>query len=66
VLLREAATMTDQAARQTAYEEANALIHDLVPSVPLVHRSPPLLFRSSVTGYTPSPLQTILTRVAKQ
>jgi len=65
-LLREAATLSDQAARAAAYEQANAMIHDTVPSVPLVHRSPPVLFRSNVTGYTPSPLQTILTRVAKQ
>jgi len=37
-----------------------------VPAVPIVHRSPPLLFRSNVVGYTPSPIQQILTGVTKQ
>jgi peptide/nickel transport system substrate-binding protein len=65
-LLREAATLADQAARQSKYEEANQIIHDIVPAVPIVHRSPPLLFRSNVVGYTPSPIQQILTGVTKQ
>ena len=64
-LLREAATLSDQAERQARYEEANVLIRDSVPALPLVHRSPPLLFRSNVTGYTPSPIQTILSGVSK-
>lgn len=65
-LLREAATLSDQAARATQYEEANQMIHDLVPAVPLVHRSPPLVFRSNVQGYVSSPIQTILTGVSKE
>ncbi|MCB0215749.1 MAG: ABC transporter substrate-binding protein [Chloroflexi bacterium] len=65
-LLREAATLSDQAARQAKYEEANQLVHDTLPAMPLVHRSPPLLFRANVSGYTSSPLQTILTGVSKQ
>ena len=65
-LLREAATLSDQAARKTKYEEANQLAHDGVLSVPLVHRTPPLLFRANVTGYTSSPIQTLLTTVTKQ
>jgi len=65
-LLRDAAATTDQAGRQAKYEQANQMIHDLVPAVPLLHRSPPILFRSNVTGYTSSPLQTILTGVSRQ
>ena len=65
-LLKEAATLTDQDARQSRYEEANQLVHDGVLSVPLVHRSPPLIFRSNVTGYVPSPIQTLLTTVSKE
>jgi peptide/nickel transport system substrate-binding protein len=65
-LLREAASETDQAVRQAKYEQANQMIHDLLPAVPLLHRSPPILFRSNVTGYTSSPIQTILTGVSRQ
>ena len=64
-LLREAATLSDQAARKAKYEEANQMIHDLVPTVPLVHRTPPLVFLANVEGYTSSPIQTILTGVSK-
>ncbi len=64
-LLREAATLSDQAARQALYEDANILIRDTLPALPLVHRSPPVLFRSNVSGYAPSPIQTILSGVSK-
>lgn len=65
-MLREAATLSDQDARREMYEAANALIHETVPAVPLVHRTPPILFRANVSGYTPSPIQQILTGVTKQ
>ena len=64
-LLREAATFSDQDARRASYEEANQMVHDGVYAVPLVHRSPPLIFRSAASGYTPSPIQLILTGVSK-
>ncbi|MBK7781702.1 MAG: hypothetical protein IPJ58_13225 [Ardenticatenia bacterium] len=62
-LLRAAAAETDQAKRKTLYEDANLTIHDAVLAVPLVHRTPPLVFGADLTGYTASPLQTVLTRV---
>ena len=62
-LLRAAAAETDQAKRKTLYEDANLKIHDAVLAVPLVHRTPPLVFGADLTGYTASPLQTVLTRV---
>jgi peptide/nickel transport system substrate-binding protein len=65
-LLRKAAATTDQAQRQQMYEQANQIIHDLVLAVPLSHRSAPLIFRSSVSGYTPSPLQQDLRQIQKQ
>lgn len=65
-LLRAAASETDQAGRQAKYEEANQMIHDLLPALPLLHRSPPLIFRSDISGYTSSPIQTILTGVSRQ
>jgi len=65
-LLREASTVSDQDARRGMYEQANARILEIVPAVPLVHRSPPLIFQADVTGYTPSPLQIILTHLERQ
>lgn len=65
-LLRDAATKNTQAERQAMYEQANQMVHDLVLAVPLVHRSAPLLFGAVVQGYTPSPLQTVLTSIRKQ
>jgi peptide/nickel transport system substrate-binding protein len=65
-LLREAATISDQAARQSMYEEANQMVHDEVLAVPLVHRTPPLGFSAAVSGYVSSPIQTILSPVSKQ
>lgn len=63
-LLRAAASETDQAKRTSMYEEANQLIHEAVLAVPLVHRTPPLLFSADISGYTPSPLQTNLQGVS--
>lgn len=63
-LLRAAAAETDQATRKAMYEDANQKIHDAVLAVPLVNRTPPVVFGADLTGYTASPLQTILTHVA--
>ena len=65
-ILREASTLSDQQARREMYEQANELITEVVPAVPIVHRSPPLIFQNNVTGYVPSPIQILLTTVAKQ
>jgi peptide/nickel transport system substrate-binding protein len=64
-LLREASTLSDPAARTAAYEQANVMIHDEVLAVPLVHRTPPIAFGASTSGYVSSPIQTILTTVSK-
>lgn len=65
-LLREAATLNTQAEREAKYREANRMIHEKAPAVPLVHRTPPVLFRANVKGYAPSPIQLILTGVSKE
>ncbi|MFN8422172.1 MAG: ABC transporter substrate-binding protein [Anaerolineae bacterium] len=64
-LLKDAAATADPAKRTTMYEEANQKVHDGVLTVPLVHRTTPIVFRSNVTGYTASPLQQRLTSVGK-
>jgi len=64
--LREAATVSDQAARATMYEESNTMIHDLVPAVPIANRTLPIIFRANVTGYTPSAIENRFTAVAKK
>ncbi len=65
-MLREAATLSDVEERRQMYEQANARIHEVVPAVPIVHRSPPLIFRDNIVGYIASPIQVLLTTVSKQ
>jgi peptide/nickel transport system substrate-binding protein len=65
-LLRQAATLSDPAARQAEYEKANAMVQELVLAVPLVNRLTPLILAEGVSGYTASPLQSVLTSIRKQ
>ncbi|ADG81668.1 ABC transporter substrate-binding protein [Thermincola potens] len=52
-LLTEAQRETDQAKRAKLYEEAQELIHEEAPWVPLVHATPPVAARKSITGWVP-------------
>jgi peptide/nickel transport system substrate-binding protein len=45
----------DEAKRKAAYMQANAMVHDQVPAVPLVHTVVPVALSTSVTGFVPSP-----------
>ncbi len=45
----------DEAQRRTIYMQANAMVHDQVPAVPLVHTVVPVALSTSVTGFVPSP-----------
>jgi peptide/nickel transport system substrate-binding protein len=54
-MLREGGSTLDPAARQAIYDRANALIHDQVPAVPLVHNSTAVAFSKDVKGVQPSP-----------
>jgi peptide/nickel transport system substrate-binding protein len=45
----------DDARRRTIYMQANAMVHDQVPAVSLVHTTVPLVMKSSIEGFVPSP-----------
>ena len=45
----------DDARRKRVYQDANAMVHDEVPAIPLVHTSVPVVLKASLKGYVPSP-----------
>ena len=45
----------DDAKRGPIYARANAMVHDQVPAVSLVHTAVPLVAKSSIKGFVPSP-----------
>jgi peptide/nickel transport system substrate-binding protein len=45
----------DEVKRRAVYMRANAMIHDQVPAVPLIHTVVPIALSSAVTGFVPSP-----------
>jgi peptide/nickel transport system substrate-binding protein len=54
-LMLEGQATSDPAQRALIYERANAMVHDMVPSVPIVHSAVPVAMRTSIAGYIPSP-----------
>jgi peptide/nickel transport system substrate-binding protein len=46
---------SDDAKRKPIYEQANAMVHDQVPAVSLVHTTVPLVMKSTIKGFVPSP-----------
>lgn len=54
-LMVEGQMTSDPAERARIYERANAMVHDMVPSIPIVHSAVPVAMRTSVAGYIPSP-----------
>jgi peptide/nickel transport system substrate-binding protein len=46
---------SDPAKRAAIYRQANALINEMVPSIPIVHVEVPIVFKSSIAGFVPSP-----------
>jgi peptide/nickel transport system substrate-binding protein len=46
---------SDDAKRRAIYRQANAMVHAAVPAVSLVHTTVPLIMKSSLKGYVPSP-----------
>ncbi|WP_018132032.1 ABC transporter substrate-binding protein [Effusibacillus pohliae] len=54
-LLTKAQVTSDQAQRTKLYEEAQKIIHEDAPMVPLVHSRPALAAAKSVKGYVPHP-----------
>lgn len=55
-VLTQAASEADVDARQKLYDQANQLVHDLVPGVPIVHGPSALAWNKAVEGFLPSPL----------
>jgi peptide/nickel transport system substrate-binding protein len=55
-LLDQAEIETDQAKRDSLYEEANRQIMELLPGVPYAHTKPAIAFKATVKGYVPSPV----------
>ncbi|HTX59617.1 MAG TPA: ABC transporter substrate-binding protein [Verrucomicrobiae bacterium] len=45
----------DPVKRAAIYRQANALIHEMVPSIPIVHVTVPIVVRSTIGGFVPSP-----------
>jgi ABC-type transport system substrate-binding protein len=45
----------DDAQRRLVYRRANAMVHDQVPAIPLVHTPVPVVLKSTLKGFIPSP-----------
>jgi peptide/nickel transport system substrate-binding protein len=45
----------DEAKRRHIYMQANAMVHDEVPAVPLIHTVVPIALSTAITGFVPSP-----------
>lgn len=54
-LMLDGQVTSDPAKRALIYAQANALIHDQVPAIPIVHVAVPIVVKSSITGIVPSP-----------
>jgi peptide/nickel transport system substrate-binding protein len=48
-------TAVDEAKRREVYRRANAMVHDQAPAISLVHTTVPIVLKSSLKGYVPSP-----------
>jgi peptide/nickel transport system substrate-binding protein len=54
-ILIEAQTITDQEKRNELYKQAQVIIHEDAPWIPLVHSTPVVVAKKSVQGYVPHP-----------
>lgn len=45
----------DEAKRRTIYQQALVMVHDQAPAIPLVHTTVPIVLKSSIKGFVPSP-----------
>ena len=45
----------DDAKRAAIYRQANAMVVDQAPAVPIVHTTVPIAFKSAIGGYIPRP-----------
>ncbi|MBV8491747.1 MAG: ABC transporter substrate-binding protein [Candidatus Eremiobacteraeota bacterium] len=58
-LMLQGQATSDPIERGRIYQEANAMVHDMVPSIPIVHVTSPDAVRTAVAGYVPSPTSSI-------
>jgi peptide/nickel transport system substrate-binding protein len=54
-LMLQGQTAVDDAKRKEIYRRANAMVHDQAPAISLVHTTVPIVMKSSLEGYVPSP-----------
>jgi peptide/nickel transport system substrate-binding protein len=54
-LMMAGQTVVLDAQRRTIYQQANAMVHDQAPAIPLVHTSVPVILTSKLKGFVPSP-----------
>ncbi|MDQ6933060.1 MAG: ABC transporter substrate-binding protein [Candidatus Eremiobacteraeota bacterium] len=54
-LMVEGQTSIDESVRARIYRQANAMVHDRAPAIPIVHTTVPVALRSSIAGYIPRP-----------
>ncbi|HET9392776.1 MAG TPA: ABC transporter substrate-binding protein [Candidatus Rubrimentiphilum sp.] len=45
----------DDSTRASIYRQANAMVHDQVPALPIVHTTVPVIVKSGIAGFIPSP-----------
>ncbi|AQQ54585.1 ABC transporter substrate-binding protein [Planococcus lenghuensis] len=60
-ILEEARTITDQEQRNELYREAQEIMHEDAPIIPLVHASPALAAKENVIGFDPHPTGRVIT-----
>jgi peptide/nickel transport system substrate-binding protein len=54
-LMLQGQTAVDDAKRRDIYRRANAMVHDQAPAISLVHTTVPIVLKSSLRGFVPSP-----------
>lgn len=60
-LLDQARTTTDQEERNEIYKQAQVIMHEDPPVIPLVHTSPTLAGKKNITGFDPHPTGRVIT-----
>jgi len=54
-LIVKGQTTLDDAGRAVVYKQANDMVHAQVPALPIVHTTVPVIVKSSIDGFVPSP-----------
>lgn len=54
-LMIEGQSVGDLDRRAGIYQRANAMIHDVVPAIPIVHVPAPIAVRTAIAGFIPNP-----------